>query len=186
MGTVAFARSPLRCSEAPWTMNGVPPGSLPGNYTQHLSIKSPELWTTCERLCFFSIFCASSSKGLGPVPGLLETGCTAGSEQRASQLRLYWQLLPMAHIICELYFWSDQRWHNKCNALESPWNHLSTPWSMKKLFYMKPIPDTIKAEDHCLKAPSFVVGWFVAKAYWLSMTMDFFDEEPNPLRCWLP
>ena len=110
------------------------------------SIKPPELWTACEHLCFFSIFCATPSKGLGPVHGLLETGCTAGSEQRANQLRLYLQLLPMAHITSwaqgnklrapsdsrygELYNYfilvvsqcntNRNKMHNKCNALESP------------------------------------------------------------------
>ena len=56
------------------------------------------LWPVHADTWHISIFCATPSKGLGPVHGLLETGCTAGSEQRANQLRLYLQLLPMAHI----------------------------------------------------------------------------------------
>ena len=78
--------------------------------------------------------------------GLLGLGCTAGSEQRANQLRLYLQLLPMAHITSwaqgnklrapsdsrygELYNYfilvvsqcntNRNKMHNKCNALESP------------------------------------------------------------------
>ena len=48
--------------------------------------------------------------------------------------------------------WHNNRnkMHNKCNALESSWNHTSTP-SMEKLSSTKPVPDATKVGDHWSK-----------------------------------
>ena len=53
---LGFAASDYRGSAHP-EQKMAPPSSFPGNYTQHLSIKPPELWTlVCEHLCFISIY----------------------------------------------------------------------------------------------------------------------------------
>ena len=39
--------------------------------------------------------------------------------------------------------------HNKCNVLESSWNHLPRPQAMEKLSSTKPAPGAKKVGDCC-------------------------------------
>ena len=55
VSSVCFPRGSYRGSTR-LSSESAPPSSLPGNYTHHLSVKSPVLNCVCERLCFISTY----------------------------------------------------------------------------------------------------------------------------------
>ena len=121
----------------------------PGKLFQNWDWGAASLALTCSlglgSLCFRGCQVPSCTAG---VPNQ-KVDCTAGGGCWANAWSFICIYSCSPLLVLQLCLLSDQRQHNKCNALESSWNSPFSPWSWEKLFSMKPAPGAKKTGDYC-------------------------------------